>query len=116
MHALLVIALLASDIFNVRTFHAVAISPDGKRVAWAEKDHGITVANVDGSNPKQLTTADDEHIAWSPDSAHLAYISKGKLYVDGAALTTVKGALAEPHWSPDGQSIAFLLIENAPRS
>ena len=116
MHAILFIALLASDIFNVRTFHAVAISPDGKRVAWAEKDRGITIANLDGSNQKQLTTSDDEHIAWSPDSAHLAYISKGKLYVDGAALTTVKGALAEPHWSPDGKSIAFLLIENAARS
>ena len=116
MHAFLFVALLASDIFTVRTFHQVAISPDGKRVAWSERDHGITVANVDGSNPKQLTTSDDEGIAWSPDSAHLAYISKGKLNIDGTPVTTVKGALAEPRWSPDGKSVAFLLIENAGRS
>src|SRR4029077_14293557 len=116
MHALLLVALLASDIFTVCTFHEVAISPDGKRVAWAEKDRGVAVANADGSDQKQLTTSDDEGIAWSPDSAHLAYISKGKLYVDGAAMTTVKGALAEPRWSRDGKSVAFLLIENAARS
>src|SRR5256714_9995809 len=116
MHALLLVALLASDVFTVRTFHQVAISPDGKRVAWSERDHGIAVADLDGSHLKQLTTADDEGIAWSPDSAHLAYISKGHLNVDGAAITSVKGALAEPRWSPDGKSIAFLLIENAGRS
>src|SRR5205085_10193194 len=104
MHALFFVAttLVASDIFNVRTFHVVAISPDGKRVAWAEKDRGIAVANLDGSNQKRLTTTDDQHLAWSPDSARLAYISKDKLYIDGAPVTTVKGALAEPRWSRDG--------------
>ena len=106
MHAILFLAAL--DIFTVRTFHQVAISPNGKRVAWAERDHGITVADLSGANRKQLTTGDDEGLAWSPDSAKLAYLaSKEKrgqrqLIVDGNPLTGVKGYLAEPQWSPDG--------------
>src|SRR5262249_4849934 len=101
----------------VHTFHQVAISPDGKRVAWSERDHGITVAGIDGAGAKQLTTGDDEGIAWSPDSAHLAYIEgRKKLYVDGTPLTDVDGYLAEPRWSADGKSVAFLFIENAKRS
>jgi len=62
MHALFFIAatLLAQDVFTVRTFHQVAVSPDGKRVAWSERDGGIAVADLDGSHLKQLTTSDDE--------------------------------------------------------
>ena len=106
-------------LFAVRTFHEVEIAPDGKRIAWAEKDHGIWVANTDGSNKRQLTTADDEGVAWSPDSRSLAYLAKKdgqkQIFVDGRQITTVRGALAEPRWSPDGKSIALLFIENAGR-
>jgi dipeptidyl aminopeptidase/acylaminoacyl peptidase len=106
-------------LFAVRTFNDVAISPDGKRVAWTEKDHGVWVANADGSKSRQLTTANDEGIAWSPDSRSLAYLAKKndqkQLYVDGRQLTNVKGAPAEPRWSPDGKSVAFLFIENSAR-
>ncbi len=107
-----------NSLFAVRTFHEVTISPDGKRVAWAEKDHGIWTANADGSNSKQLTSADDEGLAWSPDGrlAHLARKDGQKqVVVAGVRLTSAKGFLAEPKWSPDGKSIAFLLIENAGR-
>src|SRR5437879_4242319 len=103
-------------IFKIRTFHQVAISPDGKRVAWSEKDHGIWKAIVDGTNRVQLTTGDDEGLAWSPDSAHLAYFAKKQLFVDGKVVAKLNGNPAEPRWSPDGKSIAFLFIENAKRA
>jgi len=103
-------------IFKVRTFHEVAISPDGKKVAWSERDHGIWTADVGGTNRKQLTTGDDDGLAWSPNSKSLAYVNKKQLFVDGKQITKVSGNIAEPRWSPDGKSLAFLFIENAKRA
>src|SRR5438128_11718512 len=90
-------------LYAVRTYHEIANSPAGARMAWSEKDHGIWTANLDGSNRKQLTTADDEGIAWSPDSKTLAYLSEKsgqkQLHAGATQLTHVKGFLAEPKWS-----------------
>jgi dipeptidyl aminopeptidase/acylaminoacyl peptidase len=75
-------------------------------------------------------------VAWSPDSKRIAFLSDAvkagqrQLYVmsvsgsagKGAAngiarkLTSVKGYLAAPSWSPDGKTIAVLFTENATRA
>jgi len=68
-------------------------------------------------------------LAWSPDSTKLAFLSDGvkpgqlQLYVKDLAdhgsihrLTSVKGLLATPRWSPDGKTIAVLFTENATRA
>src|ERR1051326_7852851 len=122
-----------NDLYKARSFAHVAISPDGKRVAWVVEDHGLTVANVDGTNRKHIDDA--TAMAFSPDGARLAYLA-GKapkqLFVEAAPgsgdnnywiaklhvvdvaraamqpLYTPKLQIADPRWSPDGKSIALI--------
>jgi dipeptidyl aminopeptidase/acylaminoacyl peptidase len=136
---------LLDALFKVRTFKEVAISPDGKRVAWVEALPGkedapplhsaIYVADVKApSAPRRITAGNgkashDEHgLAWSPDGSWLAFLSDKEkkeqlqLYmapVEGGTakkLTNLKGFLAHPGWSPDGKVLALLFTENAPRA
>lgn len=117
----------------------VAISPDAQRVAWVVADgphpHGIFECSLasPASTQRRITAesgdeAPDEYeIAWSPDSHELAFLSNARtpdqmqLYVAKVAggearrLTDVRGSLDSPSWSPDGRTLALLLIEDAPR-
>jgi len=108
-----------NDLYAVREFRQAAISPDGKKVAWAERNAGLHVTNADGSDAKVVAATDAESPAWSPDSRVLAYLGgkeQKQLVAGTEKLTDVKGFLDEPRWSPDGKSIAFLFIEHAKRA
>ena len=134
-----------NTIFAAHTFQQAAISPDGNSVAWVENVHSkngaasgsmvIYVKNLkSGAPPRRVSAgvADSLHaesdVAWSPDGQKIAFLSdatkKGQpqLYVTNAAggpakvLTTVKGYLASPRWSPEGKTIAILYTENATRA
>jgi Dipeptidyl aminopeptidases/acylaminoacyl-peptidases len=118
---------LLDDLDRVRTFNAVAISPDGRHVAWAVQGIGVTTATTAGTDVHLLPGDGDDHwLAWSPDSTTLATVSDGGksqkqifvTHVGGTPIrvTNVQGYLAEPQWSSDGRSIAFLFIENAKRA
>ena len=78
----------------------------------------------------QIGTGDDPGIAyapaWAPDCKRLALLSdagtSGQMQVFVAAadrparrLTRLKGALADPRWSPDGKQLGFLFTDNPPR-
>jgi dipeptidyl aminopeptidase/acylaminoacyl peptidase len=136
---------VVQTLFATRQFQQVAISPDGKKVAWVEtlvgKDgapngkSSIFVATLEEKTPPKRVTAvlgaatyAEGSVAWSPDSKRIAFLSDAakagqlQLYVaavtGGAAtkLTSVKGFLSTPGFSPDGNTIAILFTENASRA
>ena len=130
----------------VRRFTEVAISPDGKRVAWVESlqeknkapapvsaisvlDLGSPSATARRVTGGKGAMARVEHdLAWSPDGSRLAFLSDrekpGQLQLhvvaagggSGRQVTNLTGSLANPRWSPDGKVLALLFTENAPRA
>ena len=132
-------------LYAAHKFEQTAIAPDGTKVAWVEtlvdKDGApdgntaIYVADRESSAaPKRVTAAAlnvaraEGSLDWSLDSQQIAFLSDAvkpgqlQLYVVSASggpakkLTSAKGLLAAPRWSPDGKTIAVLYTENATRA
>jgi dipeptidyl aminopeptidase/acylaminoacyl peptidase len=118
----------------------VAVSPDGKRLAWLQYGRDgveIRVASLDDLSKSERVTAatkPEQHcregqMIWAPDAKALAFFSdcakpgeQTDLYVagvDGSAarrLTELNGYVEAPAFAPDGQSVAFLYVQGATRS
>ena len=75
------IAAILDSLGKVRTIESVALSPDGKHLAWTVKTNGkpaLEVADADGRNARRITKAkncSEISAAWAPDSRHLAFLS-----------------------------------------
>jgi TolB protein len=89
-------------------------SPDGERIAFTRGQGGsVYVANVDGSQERNVTRGPAREFAWSPDGRKLAFVRDGEIYVvnaDGGGLGNLTRSRADdgsPVWSPDGPKIAF---------
>jgi dipeptidyl aminopeptidase/acylaminoacyl peptidase len=114
----------------------IALSPDGKQVAWVQSTAASTsrqtfVRETSGNVPAILIKIPisgertDFDPAWAPDSKTLAVFSGAgegaqrqlwSVKADGSdtkRLTNLNGYAARPRWSHDGKQIAFLYIEGA---
>ena len=110
----------------------VAPSPDGTRVAftvawyppgWSTLDGDIYVANIDGTNLRQLTDAPelDDQPAWSPEGSRIAFRSHRSgdwdiwvMSATGAGQVNLmlnqlpaRATDHGPAWSPDGSRIVY---------
>ena len=126
------IGQLLTQLGKTQPIEAVAISPDGKQLAWVIEQQGkstIEVAAADGSHVHPVSAATrpggcaESGIAWAPDSRHLAFVSncsidltstktmQNDLYLADTAgndaparLAQLKGYAHALQWTADGKS------------
>ncbi|HET7436513.1 MAG TPA: S41 family peptidase [Thermoanaerobaculia bacterium] len=100
-------------------FSDLAVSPDGKKVAFIARGEVFAASAKDGGDALRVTTtpALESQITWSPDSKSIVYISdrggRAHLYQydfateKESALTSGETEEDTPRFSPDGKRIAF---------
>lgn len=114
----------------------IALSPDGKHVAWVQSTAASTSkqTSIRGTSGSASATKvnipiagerTDFDPAWSPDSKRLAFFSGAgakeqrqlwTVNADGSdpkKITNLSGYAARPRWSHDGKQIAFFYVEGA---
>ena len=122
-------AVRAEDVAAIVTVPEVALSADGRLVAYtrAEVDlehdeyrSAVYLVSADGGEPVRLTRGAGRDWAprWSPDGRWLAFLSDrdgkpGQLYLlpvgggEPHRLTSLAGGAGPAAWSPDGSRMAF---------
>src|SRR5688500_7338600 len=122
--------LTPEHVTRLETVTSVAISPDGRHVAYTlsrprapEEDtvagqrafSELWVAETVGDHPNAIVqrpmSAGGQ--SWSPDGSRLGFLYRGQVYFVPAtggeprAITNSPTGVVTFHWSPDGRSIAY---------
>lgn len=97
-------------------------SPDGKRIAWADKDRKLWMHEIASAQTTLIATSVRDSLddfAWSPDSQWIAYTDPAsnlvrQIHLYGVAdgsrvpITSDRVESYSPAWSPDGKWLYFL--------
>ena len=125
-------AFTIEDLYRVKNISDLHVSPDGQTIVFTVTTSDLSRArrnshiwaldiggNVDGQNPRQLTTSDKSESSplFSPDGRQISFISSkdgsADLYLMPAGggewrkLTNISTGVSDPLWSADGKWIAF---------
>ncbi|MEP7184675.1 MAG: alpha/beta fold hydrolase [Rhodanobacter sp.] len=134
---------LLTQLGKTQSIDAVAMSPDGRHLAWVIERGGksaIQVAAADGTGAHAVSatvqpgSCDESDIAWAPDSRHLAFVANCKVDLTStqvmqndiyladtsghdkpARLAHLKGYVRALQWTADGKSLGFLYVAGATR-
>lgn len=131
--------LTAFDVNALQEIGDPQLSPEGDWVAYTVrtvdhvKDKRVThvwMASWDGKRKLQLTNSQDGETTprWSPDGKYLAFLSsRGKqdspqqlwllnrLGGEAQPLTGFNGDVVDYDWSPDGERLALIVMDEDPR-
>jgi Tol biopolymer transport system component/C-terminal processing protease CtpA/Prc len=100
-------------------FQELALSPDGKKVAFVARGEIFAASATDGGDAARVTTtpAPESQPTWAPDSRRLAYVSErngpAQIFLYDFAtnaetqLTSATEPDDTPRFSPDGKWLAF---------
>jgi len=100
-------------------FAEIALSPDGRKVAFAARGEIFAASAKDGGDAARVTrtTAREQQIEWTSDSRQIVYVSSRAGYAQlfiydfttrtETALTNDPRGDLNPRVSPDGRSVAF---------
>ncbi|HEU4628385.1 MAG TPA: LpqB family beta-propeller domain-containing protein [Gemmatimonadaceae bacterium] len=98
----------------------LALSPDGKKVAFVVRGEVFAASSKDGGDAARVTESPalEDQLAWAPDSRRLVYASDreghDELYLYDfttraeTRLTSGDGDAVTPRWSPDGTRLAYV--------